>query len=48
LWDVLEARMMKISASAHPPSGAKDAEGFPAGNWVMLCPALATVINYSF
>src|SRR5436853_6642463 len=31
LWDVLEARMMKISASAHPPSGAKERKAFPLG-----------------
>jgi len=31
LWDVLEARMMKISASARPPSGAKERKAFPLG-----------------
>src|SRR5437899_11309997 len=31
-----------------PAIRRKRAEGFPAVNWVMLCPALATVINYSF
>src|SRR5437667_10495438 len=29
LRDVLEARMMKISASARPPSGAKERKAFP-------------------
>src|SRR3989442_12370734 len=48
LRDVLGARMMKISASARPPSGAKRADGFPAGDWGLLSPALATAINYEF
>jgi len=31
LWDVLEARMMKISVSGRPPSGAKERKAFPLG-----------------
>jgi len=51
LLDVSEARMMKISASARPPSGAK---GRKACRWelgdAVDAQQLATyfVINYSF